>query len=41
MNVAKSKFNPGPPPKSDTVTMTAQDNGIKFIEDRVEADGKV
>jgi hypothetical protein len=40
MNAAKSKFNPGPPPKSDTITFTAQDNGIKVVEDFVEADGK-
>jgi hypothetical protein len=39
INVAKSKF-PGPPPKSDTLTMTAQDNGYKLVEDRVKADGK-
>ena len=40
LNVAKSKFNPGPPPKSDTITFTTQDNGIKLVEDIVEADGK-
>ena len=40
MNVAKSKFDPGPPPKSDTVTFTAQDNGIKLFDDYVDADGK-
>jgi hypothetical protein len=39
-NMAKSKFNPGPPPKSDRLTTTAQDNGIKAVEDFVEADGK-
>jgi hypothetical protein len=40
MNAAKSKFNPGPPPKSDTLTFTAQDNGIKAKEDYVDANGK-
>jgi len=40
LNVAKSKFNPGPPPKNDTMAFTAQDNGIKLVEDPVEADGK-
>jgi hypothetical protein len=39
-NLAKSKFDPGPPLKSDTVTITAQDNGIKLVEDFVLADGK-
>ena len=40
MNAAKSKFNPGPPFKNDTLRFTAQDNGIKLMEDFVEADGK-
>jgi hypothetical protein len=39
-NMAKSKFDPGPPLKSDTATITAQDNGIKLVEDFVLADGK-
>jgi hypothetical protein len=40
LNLAKSKFNPGPPFKSDTITFTAQNNGIKGAEDLVVADGK-
>jgi len=38
MNPAKSKFS-DPAPKSYTVTCTAQDNGIKVVEDMVNADG--
>ena len=40
LNVAKSKFNPGPGPKSGMVTITAQDNGIKSVSDGVNAEGK-
>ncbi len=39
MNAAKSKFS-YPPPKSFTETFTAQDNGVKLVQDVVEADGK-
>jgi hypothetical protein len=40
LNVAKSKFNPGPLHKSDTITFVAQDNGVKILDDLVKADGK-
>jgi hypothetical protein len=40
MNTAKSKFNLGPPPKSDTITFTVQDNSISGVEIFVPADGK-
>jgi hypothetical protein len=42
-NIAKSKFIPGPPPaagKGETVTITAQDNGIILVADGWYADGK-
>ncbi len=41
MNPAKSKFSPGPPPKSDTIIFTTQDNGIKLMEEIAEANGDV
>jgi hypothetical protein len=40
LNLAKSKFNPGPAPKSLTVTIQAQDSGVKYVLDGAEADGK-
>ena len=39
MNLAKSKFN-GQPLKSLTMTIEAQGNGIKCVQDMVSADGK-
>jgi hypothetical protein len=39
-NVAKSKFNSGPPDKSSMVTFTAQENGLKLSADSLDADGK-
>ena len=39
MNPAKSKFSFAAP-KSYTETFTAQDNGVKVVQDMVEADGK-
>jgi hypothetical protein len=40
LNVAKSKFNPGPPPQSSTITFEPQDRGFKFVGDGVNSDGK-
>jgi len=40
MNPDKSKFNPGPAPKSATSICTAQGNAQKLVFDSVEADGK-
>jgi hypothetical protein len=39
LNVAKSTFS-GPPPKSDTVKIEAQENGVKVVGDGVDAEGK-
>jgi hypothetical protein len=38
LNVAKSKFNPGPPLKSSTRTFEAVANGIKYTGQSVRAD---
>jgi hypothetical protein len=41
LNVAKSKFNPPSSAlKSDMVKIEAQDNGLKFTFDRMDAEGK-
>jgi hypothetical protein len=40
LNVAKSKYSPGPPPKSATVKIEAQDNGLKIVANGVNAEGK-
>ncbi len=39
LNVAKSKFSPGPAPKSQTVTFTAAGQGVKVTTEGVGADG--
>lgn len=39
MNVAKSKFSPGPAPKSQTVTFAAAGQGVKVTTEGVGADG--
>ena len=39
LNVAKSKFTPGPAPKSSAVTFTAAGQGFKAVIDTVGADG--
>lgn len=39
LNLAKSKFNPGPAPKSQTRTYTASDGGISMSLKGVAADG--
>jgi hypothetical protein len=39
LDVAKSTFKPGPPPKSVTVTIAAAGKGIKVVVDSVSADG--
>ena len=39
LNVAKSKFSPGPAPKSTTVTFTAVGQGFKAVIDGVGGDG--
>ena len=41
LNLAKSKFSPGPPPKSETLKIEAWGtDGFKFTSDGVGADGK-
>jgi hypothetical protein len=39
LNVAKSKFSPGPAPKSSTVTFSAAGAGVKAVIDGVGPDG--
>ena len=38
LDVAKSKFSPGPPPKSATLTIEAQGDSVKTKLEEVEAD---
>jgi len=40
LNVEKSKFDPGPAPKSNTVKIEAAGEGVKATSDGVGADGK-
>jgi len=40
LNLAKSKFEPGPAPKSLTRTIVAQGDGAKYTFDGIAADGK-
>jgi hypothetical protein len=40
LNVTKSKYDPGPAPKSLTRTVEAQGNGVKYSFDGVGVDGK-
>lgn len=40
LNVAKSKYNPGPAPKSVTLKIEDLENGFKWTFDTIEADGK-
>ena len=39
VNLAKSTYSPGPPPKSATRTYTQNGDGLKFVTDIVNADG--
>ena len=40
LNVEKSKYSPGPAPKSSTITMEAAGNGVKYSSKGVNAEGK-
>jgi len=40
LNVAKSTFRPGPPPKSWTRTFEASGENVKYTDSTVDADGK-
>jgi len=41
LNVAKSKYSPGPPPSALTVTFAAAGDGLKVTSDVTNAQGKV
>ena len=41
LNVARSKYSPGAPPKNGTARIEAWVGGLKTITDGVDADGKV
>ena len=40
LDPAKSRFSPGPAPKSQTARLEAVDGGIRVVADRIESDGK-
>jgi len=40
LNLAKSKYSPGPPPKSQTATYEAVGQGVKVIVKGTDAEGK-
>ena len=40
LNVAKSKYSPGPPPKEGTLTVESQPNGLKIAVRGTDAEGK-
>jgi hypothetical protein len=40
LNVAKSKFSPGPVPKESTLKIESQPDGLKFTIDGIDAEGK-
>jgi len=40
LDPAKSKYSPGPTPKSQMAVLEAVDGGMKVVSDRVEADGQ-
>jgi hypothetical protein len=40
LNVAKSKFSPGPAPKDGTLTIESQADGLKFTNQVTDAEGK-
>jgi hypothetical protein len=40
LNVAKSKINSGPPNKSQIITFTAQENGLKLVAEGIDSKGK-
>ena len=41
LNLAKSKYNPGPPPKSQTTKREPSGaNGVHYVADSVTADGE-
>jgi hypothetical protein len=40
LDPARSKYTPGPTPKSQIAILEAAEGGMKVVSDRVEADGK-
>src|SRR5438552_7362767 len=40
LNVAKSKYSPGPAPQSNTIKFEAVEGGIKLVADGVDSQGK-
>lgn len=40
LNAAKSKYSPGPPPKSETRVYTREPDGVMGVVSRVHADGR-
>jgi hypothetical protein len=40
LDVGKSKYSPGPPPKESTLKIEAQADGLKFTIDSIDAEGK-
>jgi hypothetical protein len=40
LNVAKSKYSPGPPPKEGTLTVESEPNGLKITINGTDAEGK-
>jgi hypothetical protein len=40
LNVAKSKYSPGPAPKGRTLMITSSDEGTKLASDTINADAK-
>ena len=40
LNLAKSKYNPGPPPQSVTITMEAAGKGVKYSSKGANSEGK-
>jgi hypothetical protein len=40
LNIAKSKYHPGPPPKSITATYEPSEGGIKALYDGIDPEGK-
>src|SRR5256714_6306303 len=40
LDVSKSRYSPGPAPRSQHAVLTAIPNGIRTVADRVEADGR-
>ena len=40
LNVAKSKFSPGPPPQSNVIKIESVESGLKLVADGVDSQGR-